>query len=440
MERRKFSTKNRPFYFRSGHVANTVEELLQVSEEQQKDAIHHLVRGDFEHWLQSRGRSDLARIAQGSRLTTSTNEDRLALFIGFARLVNHTLEARDKRFSFLLVGRTGVGKSSAINTLLGKEIAKVGDGEPVTAHIETYEAEIQGVPCLVIDTPGLSDGKVIDSDYTDQMRKLINEQGIHCLWFVSTLPEERVRIDELGAINSITQDLGKDIWKHAVIVLAFADRLDVNEYPAKVATRTKYLREAIAEARSAKGKVGAEIADNIPVVPISNRREFTPDRQRWLGRLYIATLKHIAADGFASFLSATVERVVIAEPASTSVSPVHEAPRSSYYYPAYSAPRTSPTDSDPMSRDRTAHDPVPPRVEDSRIYVESKAVSEVVPQRYSEIFGETVSKAIQIGEKLAGERGRMGGLLVGVAAGTVRVAGEMVNRGIEKLYSWIKSW
>ncbi len=38
----------------------------------------------------------------------------------------------------LLMGATGVGKSSLINGLFGKEMAKVGIGKSLTQHLEKY--------------------------------------------------------------------------------------------------------------------------------------------------------------------------------------------------------------------------------------------------------------------------------------------------------------
>jgi ribosome biogenesis GTPase A len=66
-------------------------------------------------------------------------------------------QSRQQRISFLLVGRTGVGKSSTINSLLGQDIVPVGDFEPTTMSVDQHDTVVDGVPVRIFDTPGLCD-------------------------------------------------------------------------------------------------------------------------------------------------------------------------------------------------------------------------------------------------------------------------------------------
>ena len=61
----------------------------------------------------------------------------------------------------VVVGEAGQGKSSLINGLLGKEVAKEGDDlDPETQKLEKYSYEENGVAVSLWDSPGFG----IDSD------------------------------------------------------------------------------------------------------------------------------------------------------------------------------------------------------------------------------------------------------------------------------------
>ncbi|WP_332245189.1 GTPase [Helicobacter pylori] len=70
--------------------------------------------------------------------------------------------------NILLMGYTGSGKSSLINALFGKEIAKAGVGKPITQHLEKYIDEQKGL--ILWDTKGIE-----DKDYHDTMQSIKKE-------------------------------------------------------------------------------------------------------------------------------------------------------------------------------------------------------------------------------------------------------------------------
>ena len=156
-------------------------------------------------------------------MKASEDESRIkALLDEYKKIVE--LAATHDPFTFLLVGRAGVGKSSSINSLMGKEVAPVGHYGPQTMSVESYDLEGYGIKYKIVETPGLCDDlpkKGNDARYLELIRS--EAPKIDCLWFVTRLDDTRVLPDEKRAIRLISAGLGEDIWKHAVIVFTHAN-------------------------------------------------------------------------------------------------------------------------------------------------------------------------------------------------------------------------
>ncbi|MFP6196747.1 GTPase [Helicobacter pylori] len=77
-------------------------------------------------------------------------------------------DIKESKMNILLMGYTGSGKSSLINALFGKEIAKAGVGKPITQHLEKYIDEQKGL--ILWDTKGIE-----DKNYHDTMQSIKKE-------------------------------------------------------------------------------------------------------------------------------------------------------------------------------------------------------------------------------------------------------------------------
>jgi len=278
-------------------TARTPEQLIQLCAKYPDRGATYLAAGDFERWLIGIGRPDLAHVASESRRAGADPGEALLLFIEYSRMRAFLRRTPDRKLSVLLVGRTGVGKSSTLNTISGREVAETGDALPTTAFCYSYDAEINGVPSRIVDTPGLADGMNMDSTYIDWIRSEVGKSGVDCMLFVTMLHETRVRTDEIQAIELVTNAFGAQVWRRSLILMTFADYFpDSTRYAQRNMRRPAPIREAIAKATSDR-----TIADAIPFVSLTNLSDLNPDGRRWLGTLELALLNRMAPEGTSLF-------------------------------------------------------------------------------------------------------------------------------------------
>jgi predicted GTPase len=90
------------------------------------------------------------------------------------RRLSELLKFRSQQTNLMIVGATGTGKSSTINSIFDLSIAKVGVGvEPETTEIAKYEFD----NLTIWDTPGLGDGNEADKRNTRMIVEKLSEVG-----------------------------------------------------------------------------------------------------------------------------------------------------------------------------------------------------------------------------------------------------------------------
>lgn len=72
--------------------------------------------------------------------------------------------------NIMLIGKTGVGKSTLINSIFREELAKTGIGRPFTQHLKKITKE--GVPINLYDSRGLE----LDKNVQEKVRNDIDKE------------------------------------------------------------------------------------------------------------------------------------------------------------------------------------------------------------------------------------------------------------------------
>uniref|UniRef100_A0A1X7TKA3 AIG1-type G domain-containing protein n=1 Tax=Amphimedon queenslandica TaxID=400682 RepID=A0A1X7TKA3_AMPQE len=104
-----------------------------------------------------------------------------------------------------------------------------------TTEVEVFEKEINGIPVVVFDSPGLQDNTSKEEEYIRSMKKTCKKLSL--VLYCTKMTNTRLGDDDKKAMIKLTQAFGQGFWNHAVFVLTFAnmeqvdrkDDRDINE-------------------------------------------------------------------------------------------------------------------------------------------------------------------------------------------------------------------
>ena len=126
----------------------------------------------------------------------------------------------------LVTGKTGQGKSTLINGILGTCVATEGaHATRCTTEVQMYSKTIKGVPIKVYDSPGLQDRTANEEEYIQGMRDTCQELSL--IIYATKMINTRLTDDDKNAMLKLTKAFGENFWNYAVFVLTFANMENV---------------------------------------------------------------------------------------------------------------------------------------------------------------------------------------------------------------------
>ena len=167
--------------------------------------------------------------------------------IKFLKIVKSKVNQKElQKMNFIVIGTSGVGKSTLINEILGEKVAKEGLGTRCTLENQKYESKL--VPFVsLLDTMGTEIGKgheleVVEKETLEEIvKKLDNNdpnEHIHCIIYCTT--SNRFFEDELKMILEIRK---KYDGKKLPIVIVYTKANDEEAVESSKNTINEFLKK-----------------------------------------------------------------------------------------------------------------------------------------------------------------------------------------------------
>ena len=166
---------------------------------------------------------------------------------------------KDDKANILVLGTSGAGKSTLINTVIGRDVAKVGSGKHITKDMQTYESE--DLNFRLIDSRGfeysfLGNQKAV-KDMKGWMKSGLkgDKPRIHMLWFCVDATSKRFTKTTFRTVEQVKKE-----WEDIPIIVV----LTKSFFPAEDAENIEMVKETFQ-------KVAKRTGMPVAIIPVLSR-------------------------------------------------------------------------------------------------------------------------------------------------------------------------
>lgn len=229
-----------------------------------------------------------------------------------------------KEIKLLIIGKTGTGKSTLINGLIGEEVAEVKLGLSLTGvstEVEAYYKKIDGVDVVVYDSPGLEDGSRQDDAYLEKLYEKSHDVDLMIFAirmanrFVPDNPDAR-------ALVKFTHRFGPSVWKKGIVIITCANLIEDLNPQARLHLKSdrekkEFFQKVISDYKQVihhtlteQARVPPKIVEGIKVVPTGHEyNSQLVDGTLWFSNFWLECLTAIpTAEGRATMIKVNVKR------------------------------------------------------------------------------------------------------------------------------------
>ena len=212
-----------------------------------------------------------------------------------------------KSLDILLCGKTGAGKSTLVNGLIGIDLMPAKEGsdstDPCTAKVTDYKTTKDRIDITIWDTPGLMDGTEKQEEYLQDIQNKC--PSVHLKLFCVNCNQTRFLEGNYNhdflVMQQFTAAFGTEFWENVVIVFTLANvveslhphwkKLPPKEKRVKFAEFIEGYKNKIHAYLKDYIKLPEKLLDKMKMIPAGHYEErMLPDRDYWLSNVYFECL------------------------------------------------------------------------------------------------------------------------------------------------------